>query len=830
MKMRQIVALLGLFCFLSASAQRGPGGQAPRGHAHGKLVDEQRKPVPFASVSILRGDSLVGGALVQENGFFEVPGLPMGQLKLKVAAMGYIPFEQQFNLTPAQPMLDLGNLRLTTDAVVLQAAEVTKERATQVLQVDRRVYNVEKDISVVGGDATDVMKNIPGLSVDAEGNVEMRGKSPRVFIDGRPTLMTLDQIAASDIERVEVITNPSAAFDADATGGIVNVVLKKSTRPGFNGQVQLGVGTNDRYNANGSLMMRQGRSSFSLGAGIGKGRPPGSGYSYRTDLADGLPVGFFDQNSERRNNFQRLNARLGWDYKLSVRNTLSLMQTVHNMQRGSREEQSFRSSNAAGSTTGTGSQLNLSDRSFTGFSSRAGFRRTTTKPGKEWGVDLTYGRNNGTTPSSTEQTNLGPGGEWNGQSTQWRDSKGNNQEWTLQADVTDAYAENKKLEWGFKANLQNQRSSMYVSHINDTMAQAVRDTMLSNAFLIDTYVNAAYVNWTTRLNSHWGMQAGIRAEQNAMYADRTDKDLSFSYNYPSSLDDLGRILFPSLYFSRKWDAQEGRLQRELQVNISRKVSRPNHWQMMPFIMPVDARSYRQGNPLLLPEMGNIVEVNHLLPFGAKGNWLSSVYARFTSDVITSYTLPMANDPDILLTSYLNGDRNQGYGWENTLKLTVWPGLEATLNANVQWVQIGLNANGRNYTNTGTNFDAKANLQQRLAKGWTVQVNGDYDGPRVIPQGHTLERYSMDITVRKDVGRHFSFTASAENIFDSRGWGSYYDMPSFRQESFSTWGSRVLMVSATWKFGKADQPLFRRRSGPQERNVPSTGGADDGGGD
>ncbi len=829
MNMRPIIALLGLFCFLSASAQR-PGGQGPRGQANGKLVDEQRKPVPFASVSVLRGDSIVGGVLVQENGFFEVPGLPMGQLKLKVAAMGYAPFEQLFSLTPAQPVLDLGNLRLATDAVVLQAAEVTKERATQVLQVDRRVYNVEKDISVVGGDATDVMKNIPGLSVDAEGNVEMRGKSPRVFIDGRPTLMTLDQIAASDIERVEVITNPSAAFDADATGGIVNVVLKKSTRPGFNGQVQLGVGTNDRYNANGSLMMRQGRSSFSLGAGIGKGRPPGSGYSYRTDLADGLPIGHFDQNSVRRNNFQRLNARLGWDYKLSVRNTLSLMQTVHNMQRGSREEQTFRSSNAAGSTTGTGSQLNLSDRAFTGFSSRAGFRRTTTKPGKEWSADLTYSRNNGTTPSSTTQTNLGPTGEWNGHSFQQRDSEGKNQEWTLQADVIDAYAENKKLEWGLKANFQNQRSSMDVSNSNDTLPQAMRDTMLSNAYLIDTYVNAAYVNWTTRLNSHWGMQAGIRAEQNAMYADRTDKDLSFSYNYPSSLDDLGRILFPSLYFSRKWDAQEGRLQRELQVNISRKVSRPNHWQMMPFIMPVDARSYRQGNPLLLPEMSNIVEVNHLLPFGAKGNWLSSVYARFTSDVITSYTLPMANDPEILLTSYLNGDQNQGYGWENTVKLTVWAGLEATLNANVQWVQIGLNANGRNYSNTGTNFDAKANLQQKLPKGWTVQVNGDYDGPRVIPQGHTLDRYSMDLTVRKDVGRHFSFTASAENIFDSRGWGSYYDMPAFRQESFSTWGSRVFMLSATWKFGKADQPLFRRRSGPQERNVPGTGGADDGGGD
>jgi outer membrane receptor protein involved in Fe transport len=160
----------------------------------------------------------------------------MRTLRLKVAAMGYTTVEKEFSLTREMPELDLGNLRIEADAVVLKAAEVSKERATQVLQVDRRVYNVEKDISVAGGDATDVMKNIPGLSVDAEGNVEMRGKSPKVFVDGRPTTMTLDQIPASDIERVEVITNPSVIFDASSTGGIINVVLKKSTAPGYNGR------------------------------------------------------------------------------------------------------------------------------------------------------------------------------------------------------------------------------------------------------------------------------------------------------------------------------------------------------------------------------------------------------------------------------------------------------------------------------------------------------------------------------------------------------------------------------------------------------------------
>lgn len=801
----------------------------PVGQAYGKLVDENRKPVPFASISILRGDSAVGGVLVQENGFFEVPNLPFGNLKLKVAAMGFAPFEKDFILSPSHPAMDLGNIQVATDAVVLQAAEVTKERATQVLQVDRRVYNVEKDISVVGGDATDVMKNIPGLSVDAEGNVEMRGQAPRVFVDGRPTMMTLDQIPAADIERVEVITNPSAAFDADATGGIVNVVLKKTVRPGFSGQLMAGIGTDGRYNGNASLMVRQGRSSFNAGLGFGLGKPPGWGYSDRTDLADGVPVGYFSQNSDRDNSHFRRNARLGWDYKLSVRNTISLMQSVHAGNRDGTEEQDFTSLDGSHTLISSGRQINISEGRRRGLTSRAGFRRVTTKPGKEWNTDLTFNASSHGSPATTEQFNFGDIGNLPGHSMQRRDSESKGQEWTWQADVSDAYAEGRKLEWGFKANYERQESNMGVTNENDTLLVAQFDSLLSNAYKIRTFINAAYINWSTTLTEHWSMQSGLRVEQNAMLADRTDKDLSFDYNYPSGLGDLGRILFPSVYLSRKWSAEEGNLQRELQVNVSRKVHRPNHWQMMPFIMPVDARSYRQGNPVLLPEMSTVLEVNHLLPFGEKGNWLSSVYARFTTNVITSYTMPLEDDPDILLTSYLNGDRNSGYGWENTVKLTVWGGLEATLNANLQWVQIGMTTNGRAFSNTGINYNGKANLSQKLPKGWAVQVNGDYDGPRVLPQGHTLERYSMDVTVRKDIGKQLSITASAQNIFDSRGWGSYFDMPTFRQESFSTWGNRAFNLTATWRFGKVDAQLFRRnRPGSTERNVPSTGGGDDGG--
>ena len=829
MPCRLTIVLFGMLLTVGATAQPGPAGARSIGQVYGRLLDASRKPVPFASISILQRDSVVGGALVQENGDFTISKLPLGPLQLRAVAMGYSTLDTTFTLGMDQPLRDLGNLRIAADAVVLQAAEVTKERATQVLQVDRRVYNVDKDLSAAGGDATDVMKRIPGLTVDVEGNVEMRGASPRVFVDGRPTTLTLDQIPASDIERVEVITNPSVIFDANATGGIVNVVLKKSLRPGFSGQVQAGIGNNQRYNANGNFHVRQGRSAFNLGLGFGTSANPGWGYSRRTDLTEGLATGHFDQDNTQVNEHQRANVRLGWDYNLSVRNTLSLMQSASMGSRGGTEHQTYTTRDGADNVTGSGTQRNITDGDNTNLTSRVGFKRTTLKPGKEWNTDLTVNFGDRDSPSSTEQYNQG-GDLFQGHSVQHRNSRTNEQEWTWQFDLTDAYADHRKLEWGFKVDYERQRSSMDVTYGNDTLPGLLRDTALSNAYLIHTLVNAAYVNWSTRLNTFWSMQAGLRLEQNRMDADRTDLDRSFSYNYPDGLDDLGRILFPGVYLSRKWEAPEGELQRELQVNVSRKVNRPNHWQMMPYLMPVDARSYRMGNPTLLPEMSTILEVNHLLPLGENGNWLSSVYARFTTDVITSYTQPLPEDPTILLASYVNGDGNQGYGWENTLKLTVWEGLEATLNGNVQWVRIGLSQGAVSFTNTGVNFDGKVNLSQKLPKGFTLQANADYDSPRVIPQGHSLERYSLDISARKEFNKNFSVTASADNVLDSRGWGTYYDMPTFQQESFRTWGNRAFRVTASWRFGKQDTTLFRRRSSSTVRTVPGTGGGDEGGGE
>ncbi|MFT3884900.1 MAG: TonB-dependent receptor [Flavobacteriales bacterium] len=830
--LRGLTAAFLFFLLLPASAQR-PGGARPAiGRVYGRVLDATNKSaVEFSTVSALAlgKDSVLGGALVRSNGDFALEHLPPGPLRVRVAFMGYKTIEHQVRLTPDRMEQDLGNLMLEPDEVVLKEAEVTRDRATQVLQVDRRTYNVEKDLSVKGGSATEVMKNIPGLTVDADGNVELRGKNPLVMVDGRPTTMTLDQIPADDIERVEVITNPSVVFDASTTGGIVNVVMKKSTRPGYSGQLQAGAGSYDRYTAGANLQMREGRTNVNLSYNFNTSNNPSSGYTDRTDLLNGVATDFFDQDTRGRNKRTNHSGRISIDRKLSNRNTISLSQSVNFGEFDNREQQHFTNYGAEHDLVSLGDQLNTQANRFSNFTSQVAFRRTTRITGKEWTTDLTYNLGSRDNSASFVRNERDPDGALlpPGTNTQRSIGTGKDQRWTWQADVTDASHAKHRSEWGFKSSVGRSSSDLGVTNSNDTLGLDVHDAALSNAYRITDIVNAAYFNWSAQLDSAWSLQAGLRAEQTWFEAERTDLDQRYAYKYPDGLKDLGKAIFPALYLVRRWPASADRgLARELQVNLSRKINRPNWMQVMPFIMFSDARSYRIGNPALAPEISTIGEVNHLLPFNG-GNWLTSVFARWTQNVITNYAYPLATDPNVLVTTFVNGNDNWTYGWENTVKLTPWKGIELTLNGNVQWVTIGLTQGTSTLTNSGWFGNAKANLSQRFAKDLILQVNVHYEGPRPIPQGHSLEQHSMDVTLSKEFSKKLSVNASVNDVFNQRRWGTAYETVHFTQDISRRRDMRNFRVTATWKFGQQDASLFRRKQQQQHRDPGATNG-DDGG--
>ncbi|HRH10745.1 MAG TPA: carboxypeptidase regulatory-like domain-containing protein, partial [Bacteroidia bacterium] len=233
-----------------------------KGRVYGKLIDAKtKKPIEFASVVVLwhNKDSLLGGSLTKENGEFNIENLPaMGGFRFRATQIGYKKTETKFFLQmPAKLEVDLGDLKMELDEKLLGEVEVVAEKKQVEMSIDRRTYNVDKDISVRGGSAVDVMKNVPGVTVDGDGNAQLRNQSPTIFVDGRPTNLTLQQIPADQIDRIEVITNPSVKFDASATGGILNIVMKKNLKPGYNGMFMGYVGTGDRYGGMANFNLKE---------------------------------------------------------------------------------------------------------------------------------------------------------------------------------------------------------------------------------------------------------------------------------------------------------------------------------------------------------------------------------------------------------------------------------------------------------------------------------------------------------------------------------------------------------------------------------------------
>lgn len=806
-------------CTMLPAQRPGGAARAITGRIYGKVLDAvSRKGAEFATVTLLAAgrDSVITGAMVRGNGDFLLEPVPGGRYRLQVSFLGYRSLEQAVEVTREKPEVDLGDLELEPDAGVLQEATVVREKSTMQMLVDRRVFNVDKDLAARGGSGVDVMKNVPGLSVDLEGNVEMRGARPQVLVDGRPSSLTLEQIPAEEIERVEVITNPSVIFDANSTGGIINVVLKKSTKPGYSGQLQAGVGTNERRQAGGNVNLREGRWGFNLSANYNGSANLTDGLTLRTDLEQGTPTGTFEQGSDERSERRMYGGRFGADLQVSNRSNLSVSQSVRFHDMSGREEQVFESRSGAGELTSYGTQVNGSGSLSRSLTSQLAFRHTGPEEGREWSADLTYNRWDRDSDSRFDLRRYLHDGAPDTTTPQVQDIDGGSyyDQFSFQFDMADPQSTRSKLEYGVKSNLKWDRTWLDVRTTTPQHPEGMLDSALTNNYRITDLINAAYVNWTRTLTERWSLQAGLRFEQTWFETELTGKDQVFSYKYPDGGQDLLKALFPAVYLVRRWPGS----MREVQVNFSRKIDRPRFWQIMPFIMFSDARNVRIGNPGLAPEMNNLAEVNHLLPFWkGRASWLTSLFGRYTEDVITGYSTPLATDSTVLLNTFVNGSHSTTAGWENVVKVDPIQGLQITLSGTLQYLDLALaSANGGD-RNQGLQWSAKVLLNYRLPKDWSVQVNGEYEGPRVQAQGRTLEQYGVDLSVGKDFLRKLSAVLSVNDVFYTRRRGTLLETEHYTQESYRRREMRSVRFTLTWKFGEQNNSLFRRRQPQRENN-------------
>lgn len=837
MKIYYLIIFLLSFSVLSQAQMPGMTGgmgnmknmKDPKlGRVYGKVLDASTgKPVEYASVQVLwfNKDSLLGGSLVQENGDFAVEGLPsFGQVRVKIKFIGYKDYLQKVFIVPPDKVdQDLGNIKLALDDKMLSEVDVVAEKSAVVLSIDKRTYNVEKDLSVKGGTAVDVMKNIPGLTVDADGNVQLRNQSPIIFVDGRPTTLTLQQIPADQIDRVEIITNPSVKFDANTTGGVLNVIMKKNGLPGYNGMIMAYVGTGDRYGGMGNLNLKDGKWNVSMMYSYNQAMNSTTGFTKRTQLDSGITTGIFSQDNNTRMKTLFNFGRLGIDYSINNRNTISLNGMIVAGKFSTNDEQNYMLDYYEPTAFALdGWRKNEQRAAFQNYNAQILYRKTYPTVGKELTMDANYNYTdaaNGylfttTTHLANPSTDLPV-------EYQKNDGYSNSNQGVFQLDFVNPLSETRKFEAGFKSYYKNSLSSNNASRASGSGDAYTRDSIMSNRYVIDDMINAAYVNYSAKTIWDIGYQAGLRFEQSYYAGNIVDRNQKFSYSYPSTSSDILKSLFPALYFSKKLKKSQ-----EVQLNFSRKINRPNFFQLMPFVMFADKQNYRIGNPQLKPEFKNIAEVNYnkILP---KGSYLASGYFRYEEQPITDVAYPSEGDPNVLVNTSINGDNSIRYGIENTFKYTLFKNFDWTINLNAYYIYIkGLIVPTEPEVKAeGYAYNAKTTLSYKFPKQITLQVNGNYESPKILLLGVANEIYSMDISLNKMIGTKWVFNATLSDVFNTRRMGTHYETPYYIQDLSRRRESRYVRFTVTYIFGKMDASIFKRAK--QMKGMGGQEGSQDG---
>lgn len=848
------------------------GGNMNIGRFYGKIIDgKTNKGVEAVSVQLIqnkfdtvtkkRKDTVIAGMLTGKSGNFSLENLPVtGNFRLKITAIGFktieqkVAFELKFgggDMTQALAGIDkdLGNIKLEQSAQELETVTVSATKALVSSSIDRKVFNVEKNINSTGGTAVDVMKNVPSLNVDIDGNVTLRNNAPQLFIDGRPTTLSLDQIPADAIQSVEVITNPSAKFDASGgTAGILNIVLKKNRKAGYNGSLRSGIDQRSKFNLGGDLNVRQDKINFFISGMYNQRKSISNGNTDRLTLVN-TPNTFLFQNDQNISNGYFAFFRGGFDYLLDNRNTLTISGSYVNGQFQPYSTSDIRVDTLyANSKPSTNSSRNSNSKGeFLNKGAMLSFKHLFAKAGKEWTADVNFNQSKNNNNNNLITSSFSPTGSLNSSFRQLIDGSGNNQFLTLQTDYTDPLNGKAKLELGARAQTRSLNSSNNISFVMGN-GTAVKIPQLSSKYKNTDNVYASYVTYTGKLKSI-GYQLGLRAESSSYSGDVstnsafTGKDTMIHYenSFPLSF-------FPSIFLSKKLSADQ-----DFNLNFSRKINRPNFFQLFPFTDYADTLNLSRGNANLVPEFTYSSELSYSKTYGTTNSFLASVYYKYTDNLITRYQIAERSvtkpTDSVLINTYINANSSYVGGLELINRHVINSWWDLTTNLNIFSSKINISDPKLPQQENIYSWFAKINNNFKLPKNFTIQLSGDYQSKTVLPpggsgggstggmgggmggrggggmgggmwgqsqsasQGYIRPNYGMDVAIRFDFmkEKRASLTLNISDALKTRKNDVYSQSAYFVQNALRRRDQQFFRLNFNWRFGKLDMSLFKRKN-------------------
>lgn len=794
-----IVFILIILCSSVANSQN----QASKiGILKGIISDSvSKQPIDYASVRLLsqKDSSNIAEIYSDEKGFFILEQIPAGKYFVKISFFGYLPkIIQDVSFSAEAPGRDLGLIRLHQErATKLDEVSVTAKQELFVNALDKKIYNVGEDLSVKGGTVSDVLNNVPSIEVDQDGKISLRGDgNVTILIDGRPSTLSggngksfLDALPAGSVERIEIVSNPSAKYDPDGTSGIINIVLKKNKLRGINGNVSLSAGTGNAYNGATSLSFRNAKMNM-YGTYAYRYYEGDRGNNSRLNRI--YPDSVFRLKQDRTGTDLMINhtARFGSDFYLKPRHTFGF--------------------------TLTG---NVGDRKRTGDLNNLQLDANN--------VELRHWKRLSQDPSTTQNVDLNLNYKWDfkedkgvitfdaSQSAGNEKSKGfydesyisenslpvnypnemqrlegldKNRVTTLQTDFTKLLPKNIRIESGAKAIVRRSTVFTYSESRNANTNGFEKDTLANFDYRYDEQIYSLYGSFAQKLGK-FKYQGGLRLEQAMQAPNLISQQQSYRRDYFNA--------FPSAFMA--YEITKG---SDLSLGYSRRINRPTSDNLNPFTSYADPLNLRRGNPSLKPEYIHSFDLGYGFTKN-KINFSATVFYRQTTDMIQRVKLFYDNGSSA--ASFANIDGSRTFGSELILVYKPWTWFKNVFSANGNTIRYMDNSPNYDWNNKGFMWGVKyAGTFEFWKKTASAQINARYNGPIITAQGTAQPRMSVDLSGEKTLkGGKWSVGFRLTDLFNTQEFVLEVDQPGIYQYSRFKQNTRRFYINVSYKFGKYD---------------------------
>ncbi|TNF70869.1 MAG: TonB-dependent receptor [Bacteroidetes bacterium] len=824
-----LVPLIALLC-LGIQAQRPQGSQDRTIKLSGTILDQDTgRPLEYATVVLqnLQDPSRVTGGITDIDGKFSVDA-PAGIYNIRVEYISYKTYTlDNQRLTRSR---DLGEIRMTISAEELEAVELVGERTTVEVRLDKKIYNIGKDITTSGGTVTDALNNVPSVAVDVEGNISLRGNdNVRILINGRPSALAgfgstdaLQQLPADAIEKVEVITSPSARYDAEGTAGILNIILKREKTLGFNGSVNSFLGYPSTSGITSNVNLRSDKVNIFNTTGIRYQNSPGNGYFDNTYTSGSFDRIIEDREIARED--RSFNTNIGMEYFLSERSSI----TGSFFWRFSKDEDVTENitERFVGEDVQSGTFREQEEtEEDNSYQVSLNYRNKFDDQGHLLTADLQYSINREDQEAVIGERITFPGDALLALENVFQ--KEDQTEWLIQADYVRPM-EDAQFEAGFRSNMEETITDYRLDSLDQASGDFVINEALTNIFTYNENVHAAYTQYGNKLGK-FSFLTGLRLEYTQLKGVvesefdieeleellGRDVDLNFNKEY------LG--LFPTVNVIYELSENEN-----FSLGYNRRINRPRGW----FINPFPSRSSRtnvfQGNPDLDPAFSNAFDLGYLKRWKTL-TLTSSVYYQRETGSFTRIQEPTGiTTPDgieIIRTIPINLATNQRYGAEAGI-----------LYNPARWLRINSSFNFFRFVTEGEfndvdygaennswfgRFSSKVTLPGKV--DW--QTNMFYRGPSNNAQTEFKGIFSMNLAFSKDImNDNGTILLNIQDVFNSRKRRSFTETDFFTSDSEFQWRVRSVRLSFVYRFNQAKQRNGRGRGGADYEEEGEFGGS------